>query len=325
MTTQPDPVLVLVDHDHGGVAPSAWEILAVARHLGPVHAVLVGAGPEGALEELAAYGVAAAHLVEAPADVALLAPTVARSLTRVAASADATTVVLAASPRNAEIAALAARELGAGLLLDARSLGRGADGRLVTEQLAFASMWSVVAESLAERCVVTLRPEPSHVLAHDARTEPSIRRHRLPEGDELRGLRLSSRTSSIAAEGPKLSSARVVVAGGRGTGGDFGPLRELAAALGGAVGSTRVATDEGWIAADTQIGQTGATVSPALYVGAGVSGAVHHRGGMQSAGVVVAINNDPDAPIFEIADFGVVGDLFEVVPQLTAEVLRRRS
>lgn len=325
MTMQPDPVLVLVEHVDSELAPSAREIFAVARHLGPVHAVLVGADPEPSLEDLSAHGVAAVHLVDAPAGVPLLAPTVARAVSEVASTAAATTVVLAPSPRNAEIAALAARELGAGLLLDARSLRRNADGRLVTEQLAFASTWSVVAESVAERCVVTLHPESSHVLANDAPTQPSVHRHRLREGDELRGLRVVSRTASAANEGPMLSSARVVVAGGRGTGGDFGPLRELAAALGGAVGSTRVATDEGWIGADTQIGQTGATVSPALYVGAGVSGAVHHRGGMQSAGVVVAINNDPDAPIFEIADFGVVGDLFEVLPQLTAEVLRRRS
>jgi len=95
--------------------------------------------------------------------------------------------------------------------------------------------------------------------------------------------------------------------------------------LGAAIGATRVATDEGWIARDAQIGQTGVTVSPRLYIGAGVSGAVHHRGGMQAAGTIVAINNDPDAPIFEIADFGIVGDLFEVLPQTTAELRRLRG
>ena len=110
-----------------------------------------------------------------------------------------------------------------------------------------------------------------------------------------------------------------------GTEGDFGPLEDLADELGAAIGATRVATDEGWIAREAQVGQTGVTVSPRLYIGAGVSGAVHHRGGMQAAGTIVAVNNDPDAPIFEIADYGIVGDLFAVLPQATAELRRLRG
>ena len=115
------------------------------------------------------------------------------------------------------------------------------------------------------------------------------------------------------------------MAGGRGTEGDFSVVEELADVLGGAVGATRVATDEGWIGHDAQIGQTGVTIAPRLYVGVGVSGAVHHRGGMQASGTIVAINSDPDAPIFEIADFGVVGDLFTVVPQAAAEIRRLKG
>ena len=124
---------------------------------------------------------------------------------------------------------------------------------------------------------------------------------------------------------PTVSITKIVVTGGRGTEGDFTALEELADVLGGAVGATRVATDEGWIGHDAQIGQTGVTISPRLYIGAGVSGAVHHRGGMQASGTIVAINTDPDAPIFEIADFGVVGDLTTVVPQLTAELRRLKG
>nr|WP_281372998.1 FAD-binding protein [Kineococcus aurantiacus] len=122
-----------------------------------------------------------------------------------------------------------------------------------------------------------------------------------------------------------MAEAEVVVVGGRGVEGDFTAVEELADVLGGAVGATRVATDEGWIGHEAQVGQTGVTISPRLYVGAGVSGAVHHKGGMAASGVVVAINNDPDAPIFEFADYGVVGDLGEVLPALTAELRARRG
>ena len=129
----------------------------------------------------------------------------------------------------------------------------------------------------------------------------------------------------VGTVGPDLGSASIVVVGGRGTEGDFSVVEELADVLGGAVGATRVATDEGWIGHDAQIGQTGVTIAPRLYVGVGVSGAVHHRGGMQASGTIVAVNSDPDAPIFEIADFGVIGDLFTVVPQAAAEIRRLKG
>ena len=133
---------------------------------------------------------------------------------------------------------------------------------------------------------------------------------------------LVERTERTPSGRPDLSAAQVVVVGGRGTEGDFSLVAELADVLGGAVGATRVATDEGWIDHEAQIGQTGVTVSPRLYIGAGVSGAVHHRGGMQSAGTIVAVNNDPEAPIFEIADLGIVGDLQTVLPAATQELRR---
>jgi electron transfer flavoprotein alpha subunit len=122
-----------------------------------------------------------------------------------------------------------------------------------------------------------------------------------------------------------LEEATVIVAGGRGVGGEegFGPLRDLAASLGGAVGASRAAADAGWIPYQLQIGQTGKVVKPALYIGVGISGAIQHRVGMQSADHVVAINRDPDAPIGEFADLFVVGDLFQIVPALTDEIRRR--
>jgi len=138
-------------------------------------------------------------------------------------------------------------------------------------------------------------------------------------------VRVVERTARPSSGRPDVGEAEIVVVGGRGTQGDFSAVEDLADALGAAVGATRDATDEGWMPHEVMVGQTGVTISPRLYVGAGVSGAVHHRGGMQASGLVVAVNNDPDAPIFEFADFGVVGDLFEVLPQAAAEIRRLRA
>lgn len=139
------------------------------------------------------------------------------------------------------------------------------------------------------------------------------------------GVEVLERTPLEASERPALTEARVVVAGGRGVDGNFGPLEELADELGAALGASRAATDAGWIDHTAQVGQTGVTVSPQLYVSAGISGAIQQRAGMQTAQTIVAINKDEDAPVFEIADFGVVGDLFEVVPQIVEELRRRKG
>ncbi|WP_454925597.1 electron transfer flavoprotein subunit alpha/FixB family protein, partial [Actinomyces gerencseriae] len=147
----------------------------------------------------------------------------------------------------------------------------------------------------------------------------------VPLSAEAAAVRLVSRERAAATAGPDLAGARTVVVGGRGVDGDFDLVRSLADSLGAAVGATRVACDEGWVERSAQIGQTGETISPRLYIGLGVSGAVHHTSGIQGAGTIVAVCDDSEAPIFEMADFGVVGDVTEVVPQLVSELARLRG
>jgi len=138
-------------------------------------------------------------------------------------------------------------------------------------------------------------------------------------------IRIVATEAKAVSDRPKLTEARVVVAGGRGVNGDFGPVEDLADALAGAVGASRAATDAGWISHDAQIGQTGVTVSPQLFISAGISGAIQQKAGMQTSKCIVAINKDVDAPVFEIADFGIVGDLAKVLPQAAEEIRRRQA
>jgi electron transfer flavoprotein alpha subunit len=236
----------------------------------------------------------------------------------VAAAADADAVVVISTFVNKEIATRFALATGAGVVVDAAGAAV-VDGRVTTTQTVFAATWNVTTRVNAERAVVGIRPNTTQAVPADEAVEPSVVSVAVdvPQVRET----LMSVSPVAAPEGVPLAEAAVVVSGGRGTGGDYAVVRELAELLGGAVGASRDATDEGWISHEHMVGQTGTTVTPALYVACGISGAVHHRGGMQASGTIVAVNLDPDAPIFEIADFGVVGSLFDVLPQ-AIEVIR---
>ena len=224
---------------------------------------------------------------------------------------------------NKEIATHVALATGAGVVVDAAG-AEMVDGRIEAEQTVFAATWNVRTRINSDRAIVALRPNTT-------KAEPGRRRRRGRGRRSARGAartrarRVVSVTPVKREEGVPLSEAAVVVSGGRGTSGDYTLVRELADVLGAAVGASRDATDEGWISHEHMVGQTGVTVTPALYVACGISGAVHHRGGMQASGTIVAVNIDPDAPIFEIADFGVVGDLNDVLPQAIAALKAARS
>jgi len=307
--------LVLVDHHDGVPRASAFELLTAARALGDVEAVWVGEHP--ARTALGEYGARVVHVL--PDTEALLPVSVAAALAGlVDTTVVDTTVLLASTFENKEIAAHLAARIDAALVVDAVAV----DGRCTTQQ-AFAASWTLRTEATVPRAVVTLRSNavrPTPVTP----TVPEVRVH-LPIAVVDPRVRVLRRTPRPTSGRPDVGEAQVVVVGGRGTQGDFSPVFELADALGGAVGATRDATDEGWIEHEAMVGQTGVSIAPLLYVGAGVSGAVHHRGGMQASQTIVAVNNDPDAPIFEFADFGVVGDLFEVLPQAAAEIRRLKA
>lgn len=323
------PVLVLLDHTPDGTLRSpVREIVTLAAGLSGgagVHGAWAGAGepPAEVLAELGTLGVTHVHRLVTDADLHLSA-VLAEALGSLVDATAARLVLLVSSFENKEAAARLAVTTGAGVVTDADGLVVE-DGRYVASKTVFAGTWSTRCAVTAPLAVVAVKANSVTVEAAAAPVTPTVVEHPVAVSAGARRVTLVERTERPASGRPDLGSAHVVVVGGRGTEGDFSAVEELADVLGGAVGATRVATDEGWIGHDAQIGQTGVTVSPRLYVGAGVSGAVHHRGGMQASGTIVAVNSDADAPIFEIADFGVVGDLFTVLPQAAAELRRLKS
>lgn len=321
-------VLVLLD-PATEVRTSVLELLTIARGLGRVEAVALEAPTVEVLAQLGAYGVETVHQAEPARDGACVAgderhlpAVVAAGLAAAVRLTDADVVLLPTSFAAKEAAALAAHELGAGLVIDAAAVREGEDGRIVAGKRVFAGSWDTECAVTTPVAVVSVRANSAVAKPADVAVEP------VTEGFAIEvapsGVALLSREVKTDTSGrPPLDQAAVVVAGGRGTDGDFGPVEDLADALGAAVGASRDAAFEGWW--DAYVGQTGVTVAPRVYIGAGISGAPHHRGGMQASQVIVAVNSDPEAPIFEICDFAVVGQLADVLPQAAAEIRKHRG
>lgn len=320
-------VLVLLD-PATEVRTSVLELLTIARGIGRVEAVALEAPTVEVLAQLGAYGVECVHQAEVARDGACLSgdelhlpAVVAAALTAAVRLTDADAVLLPTSFAAKEAAALAAHDLGAGLVIDAAAV-REVEGRIIAGKRVFAGAWDTECAVNAPVAVVTVRANSAVAQPVDAAVEA------VPEGFAVEvapsAVTVLDRQVKPDTSGrPHLDQAAVVVAGGRGTDGDFGPVEDLADALGAAVGASRDAAFEGWW--DTYVGQTGVTVAPRVYIGAGISGAPHHRGGMQASQVVVAVNSDPEAPIFEICDFAVVGQLADVLPQAAAEIRNHKS
>src|SRR5665811_1592049 len=311
-------VLVLVDHVGGAVRKTALELLTIARRLGEPSAVFIGPGFDAAKETLAQYGAEKVYRVES-ADVSdyLVAPK-AEVLAALVGSAAPAAVLIPSSPEGKEIAARLAIKTASGLITDAVDVQAGDGGAVRTTQSVFAGGFTVQATVTKGTPIVTVKPNSAAPEAVSGAAVEQVVEVSISEG--AKGARITEVQPRAATGRPELTEAAIVVSGGRGTGGDFSKVEEFADSLGAAVGASRAAVDAGWYPHTSQIGQTGKEVSPQLYVAAGISGAIQHRAGMQTSKTIIAINKDEEAPIFELVDFGVVGDLFTVLPQATSAI-----
>ncbi len=316
-------VLVLVEHSGGEVKKVTNELLTAAAKLGEPSAVVVGVpGTAGKISDrLAAYGAAKVYVAESDqVDQYLTAPAVG-VLAALAASVQPAAVLIAASPDGKEIAGKLAVRTGSGLLSDAVELAE--DGTAVHS--VFGGSYLAKSKATTPVAVITIRAgaiEP--IETSGAALEQAVE---VPVVSAGRTAKIIERQPVKGGERPELTEASVVVSGGRGVGAaeHFGIVEKLADSLGAAVGASRAAVDSGYYPHQFQVGQTGKTVAPQLYIALGISGAIQHRAGMQTSKTIVAVNKDPEAPIFEIADFGVVGDLFTIAPKLAEIVTNRRS
>ncbi len=319
-------VLVLVDHVDGAVRKPALELLTLARRLGEPSAVLLGGGD--ATAELAArlgeYGAAKVYAADAAEFAEYLVVPKVDALEQIARAVSPAAVLVTSSGEGKEIAARLALRLGSGIITDAVDLQAGPDGPVATQSV-FAASYTVRSAITHGTPVITVKPNAA--APEPAPAAGTVENVTVAFSAAATGTKVTSRTPRESTGRPELTEAAIVVSGGRGVNGaeNFSIIEELADALGAAVGASRAAVDAGWYPHTNQVGQTGKQVSPQLYIANGISGAIQHRAGMQTSKTIVAVNKDPEAPIFDLADFGVVGDLFEVVPQLTAEVASRKG
>jgi electron transfer flavoprotein alpha subunit len=315
-------VLVLVEHAEGALKKISAELITAARKLGEPAAVVVGkpGTAEPLIDGLKAAGAAKIYVAESDeAESYLITPQV-DVLASLAESAAPAGVLLAASADGKEIAGRLAARLGAGLLVDVVEVREGGVG----VHSIFGGAFTVEAQATGDTAVITVRP--GAIEAEPAAGAGEVVNVEVPAQAE-NATKITARQPAVAGDRPELTEATVVVSGGRGVGSaeNFSVVEELADSLGAAVGASRAAVDSGYYPGQFQVGQTGKTVSPQLYIALGISGAIQHRAGMQTSKTIIAVNKDEEAPIFEIADLGIVGDLFKVTPQLTEAVKARKG
>ena len=317
-------VLVLVEHDGETVKKVTGELLTLARQFGEPAAVWIGAGADGGRERLAEFGAAKVYVADGSDVEDYVVAPVAEVLAGLVGQKSPAAVLLAATGEGKEVAGRLAVKTGSGVITDAVGLTAG-DGGLVAEQSIFGGAINV--QSTVRTGIPIIAVRPNSVAAEPAPAAAEIEPAGVELSDAAKAARITERVVAERGERPELTEAAIVVSGGRGVGNaeNFALIEKLADSLGAAVGASRAATDAGWYPHQFQVGQTGKTVSPQLYLAVGISGAIQHRAGMQTSKTIMVINKDPEAPIFELADFGVVGDLFAVVPQLTEEVERRSA
>jgi electron transfer flavoprotein alpha subunit len=318
-------VLVLAEHTADGeVKKVTLELLTAARRLGSPSVVWTGPGAGAAVARLGEYGAEKVYVADSADFSSYVVAPAAELLAALVADKAPAAVLVAGTTEGKEIAGRLAVKTGSGVLTDAVNITAGQDGAPVAEQPNFGGAITVHSTVRAGTPVIAVRPNAVSPQASPGAA--AVEAVAFTASDAAKAAAVTERVVAAKGERPDLTEAQIVVSGGRGTGSEdgFKIIEKLADALGAAVGASRAVTDAGWYPHQFQVGQTGKTVSPQLYVAVGISGAIQHRAGMQTAKTIIAVNKDPEAPIFELADFGVVGDLFKVVPQLLEEIEKRK-
>jgi electron transfer flavoprotein alpha subunit len=312
-------ILVLAEHSGESVKKVTTELLTLARRFGEPSVVWAGPGADAGRERLAEFGAETVYVAGGEdLDDYVVAPK-AELLATLVADKSPAAVLVASTAEGREVAARLAVKTGSGLITDAVDLTEG----LVAEQSIFGG--AIIVQSKVRTGTPIVAVRPNAVAPEPAPGAARLEDVSIGVSDAAKGARVTERVEQERSERPELTEASIVVSGGRGVGSaeNFALIEKLADSLGAAVGASRAATDAGWYPHQFQVGQTGKTVSPQLYLAVGISGAIQHRAGMQTSKTIMVINKDAEAPIFELADFGIVGDLFQVVPQLTEEIQKR--
>ena len=312
-------ILVLVEHAGGEVKKVTGELLTLARSFGEPAAVWAGPGAQEGRERLAEFGAAKVYVADGPEFDDYVAAPKAELLASLVASSSPAAVLLPSTAEGREVGARLAVKIPSGLLTDVVGLGEG----LIAEQSIFGG--AIVVQSRVTSGTPVIAVRPNAISPSPAAGDAVIENVSVQVSDAAKGARITERVVQERGERPELTEASIVVSGGRGVGGaeNMALIEKLADSLGAAVGASRAVTDAGWYPHQFQVGQTGKTVSPQLYVAVGISGAIQHRAGMQTSKTIMVVNKDREAPIFELADFGVVGDLFNVVPQLIEAIEKK--
>jgi electron transfer flavoprotein alpha subunit len=317
-------VLVLIDHVDGAVRKPTYELLAIAKRLGEPSAVFIGGADQasGAAEAVKKYGAEKVYTVDDTEIKGYLVAPKAEVLQQLAEKTSPAAILISSSYEGKEIAGRLAIKLQSGIITDAVDVQSGDDGP-VTTQSVFAGNFTVQAKVTHGTPIITVKPNAATPEEGDGAA--AVEEFSATISDAAKKAQIVASQPRQASGRPELTEAAIVVSGGRGTGGNFEPIEGLADALGAAVGASRAAVDSGWMPHTFQVGQTGKTVSPQLYVANGISGAIQHRAGMQTSKTIVAVNKDDEAPIFELVDFGVVGDLHSVLPAATEQINKRKG
>jgi electron transfer flavoprotein alpha subunit len=314
-------ILILAEHDGETVKKVTLELVTLARRFGEAGVVWTGPGAESAQARLAEYGAAKIYVAADPDfDEYVVAPK-AELLAELAKQKSPAAVLVANTAEGREVGGRLAVKNGWGILTDVVGL----DEDMSADHVIFGGAINVKARVKSGTPIIAVRPNA--ISPEAAPGEAAIEPVSIPVSEGAKQAKITDRVVQQRGARPELTEASIVVSGGRGVGSadNMALIEKLADSLGAAVGASRAVTDAGWYPHQFQVGQTGKTVSPQLYLAVGISGAIQHRAGMQTSKTIMVVNKDPEAPIFELADFGVVGDLFKVVPQLVEEIEKRSA